>query len=403
MSQWYRKRRGWKLALKICGSALFGLTLLEIGLRVTGTCPRAAPPEAELKRLPVEALVARAAQESWIHQPSAETVLERAGNRPDILVKRNWCGCREDQETPLAKPPGVQRIVVLGDSHTDGFVLNQDSYANILEQTLGARYDVVNCGQAVSSPYQHLWIYRLLYHRFDPDVLLVGFYAGNDLFELMLRDDRIHLEWNGSDYVHAEPGWRPDLRRERSALTATLSDHVAIFRAAAQLHWLHLERQRQRRAAAYYRPLIDANNRYPAATWQGLNQAYYFKHHPEDWDVASDMLAHVLNEFKNIAPRDGLRLVIIPSARQLRPDVAVGAADILQLTPDECACDERVCDLVIDICQRLQIPALDLRPVFKGFSGELYWDSDHHINRAAHRLIAEELTRQLPRPAIGAQ
>ena len=133
-------------------------------------------------------------------------------------------------------------------------------------------------------------------------------------------------------------------------------------------------------------------------TWQGLNQAYYFKHHPQDWDVASGMLEYVLQEFKSCAPHDGMYLVVIPSLRQLHPERMAAPADLLQLSPDDAACDERVCDLVLELCRRLEIRAIDMRPVFRAYAGELYWDTDQHINMEGHRLIAEELERRLQSP-----
>lgn len=395
MSEHVQKHRWWKLAAKICGSTLFGLVLLEVGLRITGLCPLPAAPDAALSQLPIQEMVELAAAESWIHKPLETEVREADGNRPQIVAKRNWCSCREDADTPVEKPPGTYRVVVLGDSHTDGFVENGDSYANVLEGLLLQPADVMNCGQAVSSPYQQLWIYRALYQRFQPDLLVVGFYAGNDLLDLMLQHDRIHLERVGDRYVHAGPTWRPDLTREQSPLKAALLRHSAICRAAAQLHWLQVDQQRKDRSADYYDLLVQANELYRGATWQGLNQAYYFKHHPHEWSNVSSMFEYVLTQFAESAPRDGMIVVVIPTLRQFHPERFQAAERLLQLTPEDSACDDRACDLALELCRKLQIPAIDMRPIFKSHEGELYWDGDQHINVDAHRLIAEALAEQI--------
>lgn len=388
------KQRLLKFAGKLTCSILFGLILLEGGLRLTGSCPPAPAPEADLSDMRIEDLVDRAARERWIHPPSTTTWIEVPGDAPDIPVTRNWCSCREDEETPLEKPAGTYRILVQGDSHTDGTVANPDSFANLLERKLGEGFDVMNCGQAISSPYQQLWIYRQLYRRFDPDYLIVAFYAGNDLVDLMVQYDRIHLEKRGSQFVHAGPTWRPDLAREQSEIKTWFYAHFAIIRAAAKLRWLSTDHLRQR-PASYFQPLERARDQFPAPTWQGLNQAYYFKHYPEDWSRAADMLRFVLSEFKREAPRDGLMVVVIPTFRQMRPEVAAEAADLLRLTAEDQECDTRVCDLAVQLCQDLEIDVLDLRPAMLQHQGDLFWDFDHHINGAAHRLIAELLSDRL--------
>jgi len=390
-----QRHRWWKLAAKICGSTLFGLVLLEVGLRITGLCPLPADPNQSLPQLPIQEMIDLAVAESWIHQPSDVEVREADGSRPRMLVQRNWCSCREDADTPVEKPHATYRVVVLGDSHTDGFVENADSYANVLEGLLPPPADVMNCGQAVSSPYQQLWIYRTLYQRFQPDLLVVGFYAGNDLLDLMLQHDRIHLERVGDHYVHSGPTWRPDLTREQSAFKATLVRYSAICRAAAQLHWLQMDRQRKDRSADYYDLLVQANELYRGATWQGLNQAYYFKHHPHEWPNASDMLEYVFAQFQEAAPRDGMIVVVIPTLRQFHADRFQAAEELLQLTSEDSACDERAGDLAVDLCRSRQIPVIDMRPIFRAHEGELYWDSDQHINVEAHRLIAEQLADQI--------
>jgi hypothetical protein len=222
-------------------------------------------------------------------------------------------------------------------------------------------------------------------------LLVVGFYAGNDLLDLMLQHDRIHLERVGDRYVHAGPTWRPDLTREQSAFKATLFRYSAICRAAAQLHWLQIDRQRKDRSADYYDLLVQANDLYGGATWQGLNQAYYFQHHPHDWPNVSHMLEYVFAQFQEVAPRDGMVVVVIPTLRQFHPDRFQAAEELLRLTPEDSACDERACDLALAICRKLQIQAIDMRPIFRAQEGELYWDSDQHINGEAHRLIAAAL------------
>ncbi len=112
-------------------------------------------------------------------------------------VRVNSMGFR-DREYSLEKPPGVFRILCLGDSTTFGFfVSSRDAYQNVLEDTLNTsgdfgdvRFEVINAGVPGYSSFQCL---NLLRHRgvqLSPDlvILLVG---PNDVKKSKMRDEQI--------------------------------------------------------------------------------------------------------------------------------------------------------------------------------------------------------------------
>ncbi|MFN8632273.1 MAG: SGNH/GDSL hydrolase family protein [Chloroflexota bacterium] len=91
-------------------------------------------------------------------------------------------------ERPLAKPPGVQRIVLLGDSFTEAVqVAEQDSTVSRLEASLNARgtgrYEVLNAGVGGWGTGQELVYLREEGYKLQPDLVVVLLYLGNDIFD----------------------------------------------------------------------------------------------------------------------------------------------------------------------------------------------------------------------------
>jgi len=410
-------RRVWRnRLLKLGFSVLFTLVLLEIGLRLVGIGPLGQGAAGEHRTSPhPDEFMARAHEEGWLPWPSSVSRTDGIDEHPQgyVELRSNNCGFREDDDTPVKKPAGTYRIMVTGDSHTDGVVFNSESYANVLERALNddgenRRFDVINAGFGRSSPYQQLWAYEQALREFQPDALVVGYYAGNDLLELMRRDDRVHLERKGDVFVHAPPRAETDVTAatpgpwERTKVV--LRNHLAIYAALSRVALL----RRLARGAAgddYREQLERAQDESSAATWQGLNQAYYFQHHPERWEQdAVPMLRHVLREFRNRTGNDACHfvLLVIPTLRQIEPDYDAAAlqsaAKTLQLDEEALACDERACDLAVELARSLQIPFIDLREPFREAlrtapDTHLYYRFDHHLNVEGHRLIAQLLER----------
>jgi len=108
------------------------------------------------------------------------------GHFNDIPANANSQGLR-DKEYPFERTPGVARILVLGDSFTVGArVEAHETYAKQLEDILNSESDaaieVINTGVGGWSPYQYKQYYQHYGRVFDPDVVIVGFFVGNDTY-----------------------------------------------------------------------------------------------------------------------------------------------------------------------------------------------------------------------------
>jgi hypothetical protein len=105
-----------------------------------------------------------------------------------IHVRINSQGLR-DTEHRYAKPPHTKRIVILGDSYMQAQQVElEESLPYLLEEP---GVEVINLGVNAYGPPQQLLMLREEGFRYEPDLILLAFYAGNDYLnchiELMKR------------------------------------------------------------------------------------------------------------------------------------------------------------------------------------------------------------------------
>lgn len=92
-----------------------------------------------------------------------------------VVLSYNSAGFR-DREHEKKKPPGVKRLVVLGDSVTEGSgVEGDDIFSSRLQKSLGPRYEVINLGMSGLNTPQEVHILEVEGLGYDPDVVIVNF------------------------------------------------------------------------------------------------------------------------------------------------------------------------------------------------------------------------------------
>ncbi len=147
------------------------------------------------------------------------------------MVQFNSHGHR-GPERPVAKPPGVFRVLALGGSTTVSFpyVPNPGSawpaqLERLLAEKTGARVEVINGGLHAATSAELLAHYSYRNRYFDPDLVILHV-GGNDGLAL-------HFPGYDPEYTHYTHGWRNTsltprpLERTllRSALVRTLYAH----------------------------------------------------------------------------------------------------------------------------------------------------------------------------------
>jgi lysophospholipase L1-like esterase len=124
--------------------------------------------------------LASGAAPGWL-QSSPDTVRYRLNPGNAWLGKQpNTLGFY-DEEFAESKPPGIVRVVVLGDSYTVGLVPYTENYVTRIDDALGDRVEVLNLGVVHMAVRQYLEILVSDGLRFDPDLVVVSLFIGNDI------------------------------------------------------------------------------------------------------------------------------------------------------------------------------------------------------------------------------
>jgi hypothetical protein len=175
MSTWWRN-----IAINIslvAASVVFALGLAEVIVRVMDLEP--------------PAMWAFTSTVGWTYQPGLKTWY----TSPEFhsWVEINTKGFH-DREHAYAKPPGVIRILTLGDSFTGAIeVPLEDSFSRLLEKRLNEiaapmRFEVINLGVGGYSTVNEMLMFREEGVKYHPDLVLVFFNDGDirDNFHLTI-------------------------------------------------------------------------------------------------------------------------------------------------------------------------------------------------------------------------
>lgn len=128
-------------------------------------------------------------------KPGARTRFRTSEFTAGIAINED--GVRDD--APIGpKPPGERRIVILGDSLVLSVQVDLDqTFGARLERRLnekaasGVRYRVINAGVQGYGPVEELLFFRTVARHFEPDVVLVGLFVGNDAEEAVASEARL--------------------------------------------------------------------------------------------------------------------------------------------------------------------------------------------------------------------
>jgi hypothetical protein len=274
---------------------------------------------------------------------------------------------REDDEPRVEKP--ALRVLVSGDSHTDGVCKNSESFANLTEAALreraraesvksGVSFDptsieVLNAGKGSHTFYNYL---GTLERHLDlqPDVFVVAVYGGNDFEEVLSI-------W----HYYNNQGRRP---------------------AGAPIYGDQINA-----AVAIKQPALS----------QSLGSVKYFATYPEQKQIAVKAAIEVFTQIRDLCRERGIRLITLyipgrPDVEPLNPDLNLRKLmRALELQPAALASTDEMADQLLAGLATLEIEAIDLRPAFKAAGRSLYWSTDWHINLEGHKVVAEHLIKAL--------
>jgi lysophospholipase L1-like esterase len=165
-------------------------------------------------------------------RPGARTRFRTVEFTAHIAI--NEAGVRDEAEIG-PKPPGERRIVILGDSLVLSVQVDfERTFGALLEGRLnrgapeGVRYRVINAGVQGYGPVEELLFFRTVAKHFEPDVVLVGVFVGNDAEEAVRSEPRLRQDERAAVEV-ARERFVVRLRRlvRRSMVLQVMRLHIA--------------------------------------------------------------------------------------------------------------------------------------------------------------------------------
>ena len=301
-----------------------------------------------------------------------------------------------DREYAPGKPPGVTRILMLGDSFTEGGGLRlEESVPKVVEAGLNVRgcaraVEVVNGGVASSSPVLEYVFLRERGLALAPDLVVLNFDM-TDVHDDAVRTAIARLDERGLPI--AVPSNR---RRETAVLLPALAprpldaveralNHLALwqaFRLSAVGKWL-------------FGSLRISAHRLEARGLVG-DARYDTMAITRDDEQPATAAAWLLTERYLIAIRDlarargaGFVLVLYPHAHQVSATAALGARDTFGLRPRLYASD-RPFRRLESLGAREGFPVISVVGEFRRRVGEgLFRDDDIHHTPLGARVLAD--------------
>ena len=308
-----------------------------------------------------------------------------------------------DVEHELTAPPNTYRIAILGDSFTEARQMPiEDTYWDRLGKALGScsalagrNVEVLNFGIGGYSTTQSLLAYDLDARRFKPDLVLLGFFPGNDVRENSKTLSATHGSWLAPkpfyELVDGElkltpppplPAWKSVIYEsvQRSRLLELVNEfrRQRNLRALRASHKANLEAVEAGISADVYVPL-DSPNASPELA--------------EAWEITG----HVLRKLNRKVHDDGARFMVatIPASVQTHPDTNYRDAVTVKLGVD---------DLLFPDRQLAEFGRDDGYPVFPSVAAMQAVAGDRHfhgfpnttfglghMNAEGHRAMAKIL------------
>jgi hypothetical protein len=266
------------------------------------------------------------------------------------------------------------RIVALGDSFAFGFVPYPDNYLTLLEHVLGRGHtpvDVLNMGIPRTGPVEQLALLLREGLSFDPDLVLISFFVGNDFLDV-----------------------RRAIRKDKSladrSYVLSLLRYAVMVRPRVEPSQIYGQREYQDGAPTFgERAFLEIVAR----------RAVVFRTDWAEFSEAFDLTVATLQEIRRVCDQHGvdLSVVLIPEEVQLDPtlqeSLIAGFAQYRRENTDF----ERPNRLLGQRLRELGFDVLDLYPPFaEGTTSQrLYKPRDTHWNIAGNRLAAREIGRHL--------
>jgi hypothetical protein len=342
----------------------------------------------------------------WSLQPDISYHYRMAADM--IHVEHNSKGFH-DFEHRYENPEGVSRIVVLGDSFMEAFSVHSGDtlYSQLAGQlqTAGREVEVINLGVGGYGTLQEYLVYLAEGRRYRPDVVLLGFYFGNDLRNNLLELEKIVNV--GTMKAQSRPFLDPD--RADDFVTTPVDYAGAMQRYDAALQDKDTIIHRLARHLATFRAVEMVVARlFPPDEWKSaasqqqedfVGLGMHFCEEPAEFGRAWQSTRRILQQLNSEVQASGAELVIFTVPAEHEVDPALMQALEKDFYDPEALCLETAPAYrrLQEISDELGVTYIDLLPEFRhnASAGKAYFLADRHWNAAGHALAASRISEAL--------
>lgn len=336
---------------------------------------------------------------SGLYRPPCAVFRFQSASEFDREVRLNSLGLHAPELSILPTGETI-RLLIVGDSFPQALqVAPEQAFSQItavlLEQQSGKKVEMLNLSMDAFGTDRELLLYALVGAAFQPDVVLLSFYMGNDV-----QDNQRDLETRRYGYALDRPFFTLDGAGSLRLHGLPLLDPALDSSAAYQ--WLAAQ------------PVLPSPDVVPPDHPAVLTQDPYQLEYPVElglylppdaqWDTAWAITEALLSQFQDLVTAEGLRfgVLLIPDRRAVHEEDWGGTlnqygADLPALrTADPAAPGQRLSEFL----QSAGIPVLNLTGTLRSRaqsrpSERLYFPDDGHFTPAGHRATAERLVSWL--------
>jgi hypothetical protein len=319
-----------------------------------------------------------------------------------------------DREHPQLKPEGTYRILMLGDSFVQAAqVAETETARQILEDLLnsrpaGRRYEVINAGIPSWGAGQELIYYRQEGRSYQPDLVLLVIYIGNDIKDnlpgraLTIAGRNCYAPYLAVCDHQLDPTplpyapGLPPVEGECSASYKFVANMLGKLYRSSHLY-------------ARLEPLLAAGQ--PDVNALDYYHLYLPQEDDELFGYAWQLILGIVKQLDREVRQDGAEFaVVLVSPREVLQFTQMSEAErevIYQMAPDlRQATDlDRPNRKLIEALAEDNIRVLDLFPLFASYMNEtgqsLYYSGDNHWNVTGNRVAAEMIYAWLPKDHAG--
>lgn len=322
--------------------------------------------------------------------------------------------------------PSARRILFIGDSFVAGLQVDISQNLSVMSQDLldeatGDRWQSINAGMDSYGPIRYQLSYQVFKETFDPEIVVVGLFVGNDLgdaaqlFEnglVVVDDTGLPVRVEHSYFGGERPPIMPPSEWKRGIVG--LIDELVYNNICNYLDWQTIgpedyftvpprdlvveayDASREAACIAGEEPCVS----YPIRneTLIRYNQDAIFKEHYAEQDLADLQLTRdSLRQLHQAVQADNrkLILVIFPVSHQvphqgegIKPDRGLAVGEVIDSAAPQ--------DYLMDFCTEEGLHCVDLLPVFRAHDQEnLFWVYDMHLTPRGHEVAAQAIVQEI--------